>query len=167
MNKGSAGAGKRGRPTKTIKRPATRALVGTAGRITKLVEDVTDRKVLSEADIARLVERRIPMRAILKLKAIGFSDGEIDAFVLPARTRRHRIELAQPLTVEESDRAVRLLRLQAQAEKAFNNPDKARRWLRKPLTVLNGQTPLDFARTDAGARTVETILAKIAWGAAA
>jgi uncharacterized protein (DUF2384 family) len=35
------------------------------------------------------------------------------------------------------------------------------------LAELNGETPLDLARTEAGARVIETILAKIAWGAAA
>jgi hypothetical protein len=32
---------------------------------------------------------------------------------------------------------------------------------------LNRETPLDIAQTEAGARVIETILAKIAWGAAA
>jgi len=45
--------------------------------------------------------------------------------------------------------------------------DKASAWLRRPLAELNGETPLDVAQTEAGARVIATILAKIAWGAAA
>lgn len=33
--------------------------------------------------------------------------------------------------------------------------------------ALRGETPPDVARTEAGARVIETILAKIDWGAAA
>jgi putative toxin-antitoxin system antitoxin component (TIGR02293 family) len=62
---------------------------------------------------------------------------------------------------------VRLLRTQTIAEDTFANKDKANAWLRRPLVELNGETPLDVAQTETGARVIETILAKIAWGAAA
>jgi putative toxin-antitoxin system antitoxin component (TIGR02293 family) len=71
------------------------------------------------------------------------------------------------LTVEESDRAVRLLRIQSLAEEAFGSGEKANRWLRLGLAELSGEAPLSIAQTEAGARLIETILAKIAWGAAA
>jgi hypothetical protein len=35
------------------------------------------------------------------------------------------------------------------------------------LTELSGETPLLVAQTDAGARVIEAVLGKIAWGAAA
>lgn len=44
---------------------------------------------------------------------------------------------------------------------------RTNRWLRKELGELGGETPLSVAQTEAGARVVETILGKIAWGAAA
>ena len=88
-------------------------------------------------------------------------------FVIPQRTRRHRAEKRQPLTVDESDCAVRLLRIQTLAEDTFGDTEKASRWLRRPLTELSGETPLLVAQTDAGARVIETVLGKIAWGAAA
>jgi putative toxin-antitoxin system antitoxin component (TIGR02293 family) len=87
--------------------------------------------------------------------------------VIPQRTRRHRAERNQRLTVDESDRAVRLVRVQALAEEAFADNDKANLWLRRPLTELRGESPLMIAQTEAGARAIETILGKIAWGAAA
>jgi putative toxin-antitoxin system antitoxin component (TIGR02293 family) len=69
--------------------------------------------------------------------------------------------------VDESDRAVRLLRIQILAEDTFGEDEKASRWLRRPLTELGNETPLAVAQTEAGARVIETILGKIAWGAAA
>ena len=65
------------------------------------------------------------------------------------------------------DHSAKLLRIQIIAEETFGNADKARTWLRRPLAELNGKTPLDLAQTEAGARVVELILAKITWGAAA
>jgi putative toxin-antitoxin system antitoxin component (TIGR02293 family) len=69
--------------------------------------------------------------------------------------------------VEESDRAVRLARIQSLAEETFADAGKANLWLRKQLAELGGETPLNVAQTEAGARVIETILGKIAWGAAA
>jgi len=124
--------------------------------------------VASTADLARVVSHRIPLRALAHVQRLGlFSDGEIQRFIIPARTRRHREEKKERLTVEESDRLVRMARVQALAEDVFGDPARANRWLRESLGELSGTAPLDWARTEAGARLVEEILAKIDWGAAA
>jgi len=57
--------------------------------------------------------------------------------------------------------------VQTIAEETFGSAPKANIWLRRKLSELGGETPLDVTQTDAGARVIETILAKIAWGAAA
>lgn len=128
---------------------------------------VLGREVHSQADLAQAVRQRLPLAALEGLARAGVSDREIERFVIPQRTRRHRAEKSQPLTVDESDRAVRLLRVQTLAEECFGDKGKANTWLRRPLAELNGETPLDVAQTESGARVIETILAKIAWGAAA
>lgn len=123
--------------------------------------------VRSQAELALAVSNRLPLAALKGLAQAGLTDREIERFVIPQRTRRHRADRKQPLTIDESDRAVRLLRIQTVAEDTFADREKAATWLRRPLTELAGETPLDVARTEAGARLIETILAKIAWGAAA
>lgn len=123
--------------------------------------------VRSQADLAMVVRRRLPLSTLKGLSAAGLSEQEIERFVIPQRTRRHRAERNQPLTVEESDRAVRLVRIQSLAEETFGDAGKANRWLRKDLAELGGETPLTVAQTESGARVIETILGKIAWGAAA
>ena len=57
--------------------------------------------------------------------------------------------------------------MQTLAEDTFGDVAKANYWLRHPLRELGNEAPLVMAQTDAGARVVETILGKIAWGAAA
>jgi putative toxin-antitoxin system antitoxin component (TIGR02293 family) len=123
--------------------------------------------VRSQAELALMVSKRLPLAALRGLSQAGLSDQEIERFVIPQRTRRHRAEKNQPLTIDESDRAVRLLRVQTVAEETFGDVDKANSWLRRPLAELQGQMPLAVAQTEAGARVIETILGKIAWGAAA
>lgn len=82
-------------------------------RVTQPVVDMVFRNVLgqnvtSEADLARLVHGRIPLRALIYARRGGFSDQEIGRFIIPARPQTHRNAKRQPLTVEESDRVVRL-----------------------------------------------------------
>lgn len=124
-------------------------------------------EVRSQAELALAVLNRLPLAALKGLSLAGFSEQEIEKFVIPQRTRRHRADKNQPLTVDESDRAVRLLRIQTLAEETFGDKDKAGRWLRRPLAELGDQPPLAIAQTEAGTRVIETILGKIAWGAAA
>ena len=130
-------------------------------------QPVLGSEVRSQADLAMAVRNRLPLSVLQQLARAGLSDREIEEFVIPQRTRRHRADRKQRLTVEESDRAVRLLRIQTLAEATFGDTEKANLWLRRKLTELGGETPLVVARTEAGARVIETILGKIGWGAAA
>jgi len=123
--------------------------------------------VSSEADLARAVTRGIRLRVLDCLLRAGFSKQEVESFVIPARTLRHRKTKREPLTLDESDRVVRLTRIQSLAEDVFGDVHKANQWLREGLGILDGKTPLDLTRTESGARLVEQILARIDWGAAA
>jgi putative toxin-antitoxin system antitoxin component (TIGR02293 family) len=124
-------------------------------------------EVCSEADLARLVQRGIRLPVLGHVVRAGFSKPEIERFIIPARTLRHRKAKKQPLSIEESDRVVRLTRIQALAEDVFGEVEKANRWLREELRILDGKSPLELARTESGARLIEQLLAKLDWGAAA
>jgi putative toxin-antitoxin system antitoxin component (TIGR02293 family) len=123
-------------------------------------------EVASEADLARIVHRGIRLAVLGHVQKAGFSKQEIEHFIIPSRTWRHRKTKREPLSIEESDRVVRLTRIQVLAEDVFG-VDKANRWLREPLGILDGKSPLEVARTEAGARLIEQFLAKLDWGAAA
>ena len=119
------------------------------------------------ADLAFLVGEGLPTEVLERVRGAGrLAAAELEV-IIPQRTLRHRRGRGERLTPEELDRAVRLLRVQAQAERAFGDAKKADRWLRRPLRTLDGARPLDLAVTEAGARLVEQVLAGIAWGAAA
>ena len=124
-------------------------------------------QVQSDADMAKAVERGFPVRAIEALKVAGLSNKDVGDLVIKARTLSHRIRRDQRLTIDESDRAARVARIIALAERTFGNPEKAHRWLRKELASVSGRRPFDLIHSGDGARVVESLLARIAWGAAA
>lgn len=128
---------------------------------------VLGREIACDADLAAAIVAGLPLGALNAVRRAGFSEREIERFVIPSRTRRHREARMEPLTVDESDRLVRLARIQALAEDVFGDPEKGNRWLRQELGILGGKPPLEVARTETGSRIVEQILGKIAWGAAA
>ena len=83
---------------------------------------------------------------------------------VPKRTLARRQAAKEPLSVEETDKAVRLGRIDKMAEKIFGDASKAHRWLRKPKRALGGDTPLAYLATEAGARAVEEMLNQIDHG---
>jgi hypothetical protein len=58
--------------------------------------EVLGEEVTSEADLARLVYRRMPLKVLTYVKRGGFSDQEIRQFIIPERTQRHRKAKKQP-----------------------------------------------------------------------
>jgi putative toxin-antitoxin system antitoxin component (TIGR02293 family) len=102
--------------------------------------------------------------ALRSLEAHGYSQDEIFALVVPKRTFARRVRRREPLTVEETDRAVRLARVAELAERVFGDKAKAHRWLRKPKLALGRATPLSYLASESGARTVEDMLWRIDYG---
>lgn len=119
----------------------------------------------SELDWAEAVEDGLPTEALeTAMNQTGLSWTEIGELVIPRRTFSHRKQNGEPLTSEESDRLLRLLRAVGKAKETFQNSDKAERWLRTSNRALGGRTPLEMLRTESGARLVETVLGRIAHG---
>ena len=124
------------------------------------------RKVDSSSDLTRLTREGLPVDTLTLLardfsverktlaRSVGISD----------RTLSRRIEKAQRLSAEESDRVVRMARVLAMAADTFGTKEKASLWLQSPNAVLEGQTPFSLLDTDTGVQSVETVLGRIAWG---
>ena len=94
----------------------------------------------------------------------GYSQDEIYVLVIPKRTLARRTANKEPLSVEETDKALRLERMARRAAEVFGNPDKATRWMRKPKHQLGGETPLAYLSSEGGARVVEEMLDRIDYG---
>jgi putative toxin-antitoxin system antitoxin component (TIGR02293 family) len=65
---------------------------------------------------------------------------------------------------EESERLYRIVRLYNLATDVLGTPDNAREWLNAASGDFQGQTPLDYAESEIGAREVEAVLDRISDG---
>ena len=74
--------------------------------------------------------------------------------------RRQRGRLA----LYESDRLYRLARIVALAKHYIGDDEAAARWLKRPSRALGGRSPLELVDTELGARSVEDVLGRIAYG---
>lgn len=99
-----------------------------------------------------------------ELLAHGFTREELFELVVPRRTLARRRLAGERLSPEESDRAVRLARITAHAERVFGDAEKAHGWLREPSRTLGGTAPLNLLRTETGAHLVEQTLHRIDYG---
>ncbi len=76
--------------------------------------------------------------------------------------RRQKEKKLQP---EESDRLYRLASLYRSALKLFNGDvDATISWMEAPRPALAGEVPLELARTEVGARRVETLIGQLVHG---
>jgi putative toxin-antitoxin system antitoxin component (TIGR02293 family) len=69
------------------------------------------------------------------------------------------------LTPEESERLLRASRIFAKAVELFEgDPDAAAEWLLAPQRALGGAVPVDYAKTEIGAREVESLIERLEEG---
>jgi len=103
------------------------------------------------------VVKRVMDSSGLTLKELASS---LDLSPRSLQRRRQRGRLAR----FESDRLYRLARIVALAKHYVGDDETAARWLRRPNRALGGKSPLDLVDTELGARSVEDVLGRIAYG---
>ena len=102
----------------------------------------------------------VPLAPALRVRRrTNFSESELGTaiprpksfdLVVPKRTLARRRAGNELLTVEETDKALRLKRIAVQAERVFGDPAKAHRWLRKPKRALERRDAAGFSRQRRG-----------------
>ena len=143
----------------------TRDVVPTSyPRIELVVKSLGGHKVLREtvntvADLDKAVLKGLPYRSLRHFSATypESQRSAVEDLVVPRTTRRRR-EQSGHLSAEESERLERVARVTALAEQVFESNDTARQFLTTPHALLDGAEPLEVARTDLGARRVESVL---------
>jgi putative toxin-antitoxin system antitoxin component (TIGR02293 family) len=113
--------------------------------------------------IAR-IQAGLSYRAVENLQRALHIPLETMASVLGmSRATLHRRKNQGKIDQPESERLVRYQRLLKKAEDVFGDVASAREWLTHKQPGL-GAVPLDFARTEIGAREVENLLGRIEYG---
>jgi putative toxin-antitoxin system antitoxin component (TIGR02293 family) len=129
------------------------------------------RKVLGKTiknpdDLTHLIRKGLPAGSVTALaEKLRIGTSVLSRKLgIPQRTLTRRLSQALLLTPAESDRTVRMARVYANAVEMIGDQEKAIEWLSTPNRALGGERPLDRLDTDTGARMVEDILGRIAYG---
>jgi putative toxin-antitoxin system antitoxin component (TIGR02293 family) len=115
----------------------------------------------TESDLLQIVEGQLAPGIVKRLIALGLQRSEIDQVIIPLRTLQHRRSRREKLTVEESDRVMRLIRILSSAELVYGSRERALSWLRTAHPRLAGRTPLSLLSTDTGSRIAAELLMQI------
>jgi putative toxin-antitoxin system antitoxin component (TIGR02293 family) len=124
------------------------------------------RKVGTSTELVDLVREGLPAETLPWMAEELSLDRSTVARVagISGRTLSRRLATHSRLSAEESDRMVRIARVLAMADETLGDRPKASRWLQTPNRALEDRTPFELLDTDAGVRSVETVLGRIAYG---
>jgi putative toxin-antitoxin system antitoxin component (TIGR02293 family) len=128
-------------------------------------EEILGRALSSDRDMREAIREGFPPAVVGKLRrASGLTLKELaSALDLSPRSLQRRRRSGR-LARYESDRLYRLARIVAIANKYLGDHERAIRWLKRPNRVLGGLSPVAVIDTELGARQVENILGRIAYG---
>ncbi len=125
---------------------------------------VLGRSLANDRDLREAIREGFPHTVLGELmQASGLTLKELaGALDLSPRSlqRRRRGRLAR----FESDRLYRMARLLALARATLGDGARASRWLKRSNRALGGVAPLAAIDTELGARQVENLLGRIAYG---
>lgn len=111
------------------------------------------------------IQAGLSFRAVQNLQhALDLPLEKIAAFLGMSRATLHRRKTQGKIARNESERLIRYQRLVKKAEDVFGSPSAAREWLTHPQPGLGNTRPVEFARTEIGAREVENLLGRIEYG---
>lgn len=113
-----------------------------------------------------ILRQGISSRAIEPLSDLfGVGKGDVAAYLdLDRTTALRRANKDQALPMHAAEGVLRLLELEAMATDTFESDDAAHGWLRRPHPMLEGECPLEAAKTSFGTRRVKDMLIAIKYG---
>jgi len=128
-------------------------------------EPILGHPLRTEIDLQSAIRKGFPQTVVKEvMHAAGITLKELAASLdLSARSLQRRRREGR-LARYESDRLYRLARIVALTKYYLGNEEAAPRWLKRPNRALGGRTPLELIDTELGARAVENVLGRIAFG---
>ena len=128
-------------------------------------EKVMGRALRTNNDLRSAIREGFPQKVVGSvMNSAGLTLKELSATLdlSPRSLQRRRVQ--GRLARYESDRLYRLARIIALAKRYIGDEKAATRWLKRPNRALGGDVPLQLIDTELGARAVENILGRIAFG---
>ncbi len=127
--------------------------------------NVLRRNLTTQRDLCEAIREGFPSAVVEELmRASGLTLKELaEALDLSPRSLQRRRRSGR-LARFESDRLYRLARIVALAQESLGNRESAVRWLKRSNRALGGTSPISAMDTELGARQVENVLGRIAYG---
>lgn len=111
------------------------------------------------------IQAGLPAASAFAFKeALSLTNHELASVLGVSPRTLARLDSRSRLDLVSGDRLVRTARLFAIATDVLEETEAAARWMKSPQRALGGAVPLDLARTDVGARTVEALLGRMEHG---
>ncbi len=126
---------------------------------------VLGKYVRNDADLRSAIREGFPHAAVQNvMHAANLTLAELSATLgLSLRSLQRRRGEGR-LARHESDRLYRVARIVALAKHYLGDDQRATRWLKRPNRALGGATPFASIDTEPGARAVENLLGRVAFG---
>ena len=127
--------------------------------------NVLGRNLATQHDLCQAIRDGFPPAVVEELmRASGLTLKELaDALDLSPRSLQRRRRSGR-LARFESDRLYRFARIVALAHQSLGDKTAAARWLRRSNRALGNIAPISAMDTELGARQVEQVLGRIAYG---
>ena len=140
-----------------------------AGAVQFLVQGPAARSASKHFTPARLVgmlESGLPFGELEVLQAsLSIPAEKLAPMLGISKATLHRCKgAAGTLSPAVSDRVLRYARILGQAREVLEGMEAAKQWLKSPQHGLGGAVPLEYAKSEVGAREVENLLGRIEYG---
>jgi len=137
-----------------------KAVVGELGG-----RHIFGRHLSTDRDMQDAIREGFPPAVVERLtRSSGLTLRELAAALDLSPRSLQRRRGAGKLTQHESDRLYRLARIVALADEFLGDHERAIRWLKRSNRALGGIAPVAAIDTEPGARQVENLLGRIAYG---
>ena len=134
-------------------------------RTAAVEKKMSSAKAKHPTDLIREIQKGLRFSELKTLQnSIDLPFEQLAAQLAISRSTLQRRKVSGRLSPDESDKVIRYSRLVQQAADFFGEIGKARAWLKHHQYGLGGAVPLDYARTEAGAREVENLLGRMKYG---
>lgn len=120
---------------------------------------------LTVVEAIKEIENGLPLSTFIATRdELGLTGRELASVIrIPKSTLALRKKKGK-FSFEESERLYRVQRLREKAVEIFGDRELARKWLKESAYGLGDISPLEFAKTELGAREVENLLGRIEHG---
>jgi putative toxin-antitoxin system antitoxin component (TIGR02293 family) len=133
---------------------------------TTLVSKISGVSMSNQAALLLEIKKGLPFKAFEVLKtALEINRNELAVLLSINESTLTRRKNKGFLLAQESDRVIRFAKLFDQANILLQGDKNATlTWLKSPLEILSGESPLEHAQTELGTRDVEDLIGRIRHG---